>query len=272
MKSILRLPTVANVALGQRCVITCPVGLTYDAIVIDLGADSLAAYFTNVRLLINGKVEQEYASLTELKALNDVYGRDGQSRRAVLWFRRPELTNEAQRSLLALGTADVQTLSVEMDIAADMGAGVSPSVTAYGVMSEARPLGAYTKVRRFPRSFSAGGVQEFDSIPRTGGRIAAVHFITSGTINNIQVVVDNQTAIDAPTALLADLTDTAAAFFRNVANPTSYGYVLDFLGFTNALEDALITEGVADLRFKLDLAAAQTVAAVVEYIDGFQRS
>jgi len=148
-RKLIPLPSVSNVAAGSQASVRCPVGLTYDNIIVNFNGVT-AAQIKNVELRINGKVIQAYDSLTVVDDMNAFYARPyGNSSNVTFWFNRPEIENVNMwlSRLLALGTADVDTFDILMDIDS---AAVAPVIKMYAVLSEATPMGLITKLKNSP--------------------------------------------------------------------------------------------------------------------------
>jgi hypothetical protein len=76
MRNYIDLPIVKSVAAGSDFVVECPIGMTYDQILLIQGGTSFTrAHISNLQIKINGKPQREYADLDELKAENDYWGR-----------------------------------------------------------------------------------------------------------------------------------------------------------------------------------------------------
>lgn len=260
MKRTIKLPSVQNVAAGATCNLDCSVGLTYDFIDMVLTNITLAQ-LTNIKVNINGKTIQEFASGTELDNINKFHGRTAfQNSVLRLWFMRPELKDARERYMTSLGTADVQTFSISADID---GACVSPALVMYAQQGAATPFGAVTKVKAFPRTFATSGKQDIDTLPRSGARIACIHLFKSD-ISYVEMEVDGRKAVDVSKAVMQEIqTD-----FGKVPVTASATHI-DFL-VNGLLKDALRTDGVQDMRVQPTLDTSGAVRTVVEYIDGFE--
>lgn len=273
MKIFLRQPTVKNVAAGSRFTAEIPVGRTIERLIFQLGGTTFDATLLNlVRVLVNGKVIVELSG-AEILALNDHYNRgDIDGNLFSLWFTRPEMNDSQQRAIAGLGTADVQTLTVEGDIAAGA---VAPTVTLYSEESGARNLGAFVYIRRFPRSFAAGGFQEIDTLPRNGAAYLAMHVAHDGTAltatSNIELSVNGNKIWDMPVAVgNAAITGNSSGRLRHTI--TNYAH-LDF-NESGDLWDALNSAptAVKDMRLRMNLAAAGSLTVITEALHDFRES
>ena len=59
---------------GSTAVINCPLGLTYESIIFQYSGVTLAQ-IKDLRVVVNGKVIQEYDTADQLDKLNQYYGR-----------------------------------------------------------------------------------------------------------------------------------------------------------------------------------------------------
>lgn len=257
-----KLPSIANVTPGGRFVLQCPVGLTYHSILFQQGGTTFdISHLSNLEVKINGKPVQEFATGQRLVDLNAYYGRPDDTANGFfsIHFTRPEL-NPAWRHLPALGTQDVDTLTVEGDIASTASA---PTLEAYATLSQPSPLGAFIKVREYPVNFAAG-INEWDAIPK-GPRIAAIHAM-AGDFTKAELELDGLKVFDGEKAVIQELQKKAEGTKRV---PVAGFTTLDFL-LSGNLEDAIITEGVQDRRIRLTKTAAGASDLVLEMLDGFQ--
>ncbi len=263
-RKLIPLPSVSNVTPGSQASVRCPVGLTYDNIIMTFSSLTLAQ-IKDIEIRINGKVVQYYSDATVLDDINKFYGRpSGSSTSVTFWFVRPEIENVNLwlSRLLAFGTADVDTFDILFNI--DSGA-TSPVIKMHALISEAAPLGLITKVKAFPRTFSTAGEQEIDSLPKggvDGVRIAAMHLYKSD-ITKIEVDVNSVKVFDIDTPTLA----AVQADYGRV--PSSAFSTVDFM-LDGDLYRALSTKGVQDFRIKPSITTSGQITTIVEYLDSFE--
>jgi hypothetical protein len=250
------LPSLSNVAAGAQCTLNCPVGFTYDQIKLSYSGVT-DAQAKNIRVKVNGKTIQEFKDFAEIDSINKYYGRNVQSGFCTLFFNRPEMATPGVQRLTGLGTLDVATLTVEIDIDA---AAASPAIVATAVLSEPQPLGLIAKVRAFPRSFATTGQQDIDSIPRAD-RIAAIHFIKSD-VSNVEVKLNSTVVYNATKSIGADIQKD----YDRVPQ-TSDMTTVDFL-LEGDITQALIMKGVQDFRVQPTNDTTGEIRTVVEYLGG----
>lgn len=251
------LPSLANVGAGQTATLNCPVGLTYDRIEFEYSGVTLAE-MKNVEVVINGKPVMTFKDMARVKKLNDYYGRSETSGFITLHFARPEMVALRDQRLTALGTQDVSTLAINIDI--DGGA-TAPVIKAHAVQSEPQLLGAFIKVREFQFDASVAGTMEISTLPK-GPRIMALHAFKSD-VNDLEVEIDSQKVFDA-SKTLAQAIQKGYGRTPQTADATHFDTCLE-----GDLAQSLVTQGAQDLRFRLDLGSAGAVSLLVEYLDGF---
>ncbi len=264
-RKLIPLPSVSNVTPGSQASVRCPVGLTYDNIIMSFENLTLAQ-IKDIELRINGQVVQYYSDAARLDSINAFYGRpSGSATSVTFWFVRPEIENVNLwlSRLTAFGTADVDTFDILFDIDP---AAVTPAIKMHAVLSESAPLGLITKIKSFPRTFATAGAQEIDSLPKGGPegvRIAAMHLFKDD-ITSIEIDINSVKIIDTDTPTLAAL-------------ETDYGRVPDTGVFVSVdfmldgdLYRALSTKGVQDFRIKPTITAAGQITTIVEYLDSFE--
>jgi hypothetical protein len=259
MRITQRLPSLSNVAAGLTAVLNCPRGLTYDKIVLQYSGTSVTrAMLEKIRVKINGKPIQEYSDGDELQSINDYYGRADNTGAVTLYFNRPEMDNVQGQRVTGLGTSDIQTLSVEFDVAS--GAPADFAVVAYALQSEAQPLGLITKVKKYPASYATSGLMEIDNIVK-GGRIMAIHLFKSD-VSKVELEVDKQTVYEA-TKSVGEILQKEAGRAPVTASATHIDFIQE-----GDIAQALITAGVSDMRLKPTIDTSGALNVVVEYLDG----
>jgi len=259
MRKTTKLPSISNVGAGLTATLNCPLGLTYDRITFGYTGTSVTrAMLKNIQVLINGKPVQIYKDGDELSNINDYYGRPANSGFVTLYFVRPELDNVQQQRLTAIGTLDVQTLSVNVDI--DASAPGDFALTATAVQSEPQRLGVITKVKAFPMSSAVSGEIEIDNIP-VGPRIQAIHLFKSD-ISKLEVEMDGVKVYEA-SKTLGEVIQKEHSRVPVTASATHFDTQLE-----NDNTQAMVTNNVQDFRLRPTLDTSGAVRIVVEYFDG----
>jgi hypothetical protein len=274
-----KLPSIANVTAGATATLSCPVGKTYNKIMlVYTGTDVARTDFKNINVNINGKSVQTYADGAELDLINDYYGRSDTAGVLTLHFNRPEAHNLLNQRLTGLGTLDVQTLDIAFDI--DATAPGDLAMEAYAVLSEGMPLGAFVKFKRFPVTYATSGEQEIDNIPK-GPNIMAIH-LKKADVSNVEVEVDGFKFFEGSKTIIEALQKEAEPKARvpQGASCTHVDFMLEG-DYQQSLatrypkknpdgsDHPLAGRNVQDLRIRPTIDTAGALVALVEYLDGF---
>jgi coat protein len=264
-RKFINLPSVLNVAVGNTFILDVPVGgLTYEQIILDLGANITDAEITNIRVKINGEEIQFYADGTTLEDLNDYYGRPNTATFLSIFFSRPEMADLKRERLTALGTLDIQTLTIEGDI--DAGA-AGATISAYALVSEPTKLGSFTRVRRFPFNFAGSGQVEMTGIT-FGPPILGMHFQKSD-VSDVLIEDSSKAVVRMPKLILNHIQE---GYSR--APVTALFTHVDF-GLEGDPAQVLLTAGrdkngvvrTRDLRIQPTLGSSGAINLIVEYLD-----
>lgn len=257
MRVTKRLPSLSNVAAGSTSVLNLPLGRTYENIKLVYAGVTLAQ-LKNIQLKANGKVFQRFADGNEIDLINKYYGRPAADGILTMWFVQPEMKTARDERITALGTADLKTLTLEFDI--DAGA-ANPVITAHAIQSEAAPFGLCTKVLRFPVNSAVTGVQEIDNLPTAGARIKAIHLLKSD-VSAVELEINGFLAYEASKAL-SEQNQKDYARVPQTASATHLDFVLE-----GDMAQAVVTQGVQDMRLRQTLETAGATNILVEYYDG----
>lgn len=256
----IKVPKKNSVEAGTQFAIKPAIGPTYEVFYLYLKGGLTLAQLKDIRVEVRGKPIQIFRDGVQAQMLNKHYKRPLSDKADVLalWFYRPELHNLEQRRNFALGTADVDTLSITMDIAAD--APQASDIEVKARTTAARPLGVITKIKQYPQTFAQGGEQDIADIPTRDAALVGMHFGT-GHIEAMRLELDSLKVVEGTKAELHD------AYSEWVEAQTSNAH-LSFVARGDQF-DALITEGVQDFRVTIDLAQAATFPLMVEYFDSY---
>lgn len=262
MRMLVKLPSITNVAPGSTATLNCPIGRSYDRLILEY-KNLNPEQIKNLRVEIDGKPIQEYKDARQLYDINVYYKRyvinaNQKSGFLSVWFSRPEMNSLEHQRVTRLGTTGVQTFQVSFDIADDA---VNPIVIAHAVQSDPSPLGMITKVKQFVMSAATAGQFEIDSIPK-GPRILAVHFFKPD-VNHIEIEQNSRKIREGSKDFLG--------FVQRESNRVPQVTKATHLDFTleSDLYHSLETnpQVIKDQRFRLDLETAGEVRVVVEYLD-----
>lgn len=268
MKKIVRLPSISNVLPGSIATLELPIGPTYEKLIFDLTASSGldAADIGRINLLIDGEVVQTYKNLARLNKLNDYNKRDadimsGTAAQFVIHLNRAELESEIWRAAPGIGTDDVQTFHVEIEIAS--GAPASIAMRAHALVNPARQkLGAFFRIREFPANSAVAGVFEADKLPR-GPWYSVIHLFKSD-VTHVEVEANGVKIVDATKEVLERVQKGASPVQR--VPQTADATHIDMITNGNLLE-SLPTANLSDFRVKMTLGTSGAVDIVTETVD-----
>lgn len=268
MKKLNTLPSLSRVVPGSKATLQIPLGATYERIVfVATAASGLdASDIGRIDVVINGNVKMTWKNLQRLIDVNAYWGREadtvsGTRLEFALHFNRAELIDNLWRAAPGIGTEDLQTLHIEIDIAAAAPSDID--IKAYAQLNPQRqPIGAFFTIKEFPTSSSTAGQFEVDKLPR-GAWYSAVHLFKSD-IDAVEVVANDVKIVDAPKSVLERFQKGADVKAR--VPQTAKATHIDFITSGN-LMDSLPTANVQDFRIKMNLATSGAVDVVTETLD-----
>lgn len=268
MKKIQKLPSLSRVTPGATATLEFPIGPTYERVIFNVtAAASLdAADIGRVRVLVDGKEVQTFANLQRLIDINGYWGRGADSVAATLiqfalHFNRAEFENNVYRQAPGFGTADVQTMHMEIDIAS--GAPADIKIDAYALTNPVRQnLGAFYRIREFSFSSAVAGQVEMDKLPR-GPWYSAIHLFKSD-ISAVELTANDVKIVDATKSTLERFQKESSPKARVpvTAKATHIDFVIE-----GDIMDSLPTAGLQDFRVKPTLATSGSVDIVTETVD-----
>lgn len=271
------LPNVTPVTSGQPAQVRLPVpGPTFDRILLRMGATAspgLAA-ITNIRVVADGNVIQEYADATVLDSINQYHGRDAIGGAGTvaspydvcIYFRRPEVASFLQLSevaaerVTALRTRDIKSAWVEFTIT-----GAGAFCTAFSdeePVSEAEASGLITRVKKYTYNGVAGDQETLFDIARGDGKagIIAVHY-KKADVTKITLKENGFSVLDSATKeALQDMQDGDGRV------PVAGYTVVDFCSNGN-LNEVLLISPQRDFRATATITAGAAYDVYVEYLD-----
>lgn len=261
-RSVVELPSFNAVAPGQTATLDIPLGNLYHGLVLTYttatagGANqvNMEAELTEFRLKVDGKVQRRF-SMAELNVLTGFRGIPFQTGIVPIFFSEPWRRTIQGEDALAWGTADLNTMTLEIDI--DAGAS-SPTLEARGVINRiARPMGPIVKWRKFNANAGGAGLFNIQTLPKIDSYYG-VHFATA-SIDNARALLDQVETWNFTEAQMQ-------AFLTNEGLTPQTGYYHLVWDATNRLADSLPMV-VGDRRagdFRIDLTMA--AAASFDYI------
>lgn len=169
-------------------------------------------------------------------------------------FARRHLTSDKERSLFALGLADINALTIEVLCGT---ISTLTTIELFAVMTpENRRMGQHVRIHKFPQAFATTGHQEITDLPRGGVNEAylAIH-IGEGTdtyITDVTVKKGGYSLYDAVTALMHD-----QILPHNLRTAQANYYHVDF-GQSRDLTSFIPMAGVKDWRVDINWNTAPT--------------
>jgi len=265
MRKTINMPSLSGVVAGSLAALTYKIGPTYFRTYFECGGTGLAvAHFGRIYVNINGKMVQTYKDLQRLFDINGFYDRAVDTvNDFALHFSRSEL-DKMYRNAGGIGTMDVQTLDVQMEILATAPADIS--MKAYSEIDPVpQPLGVVYKIREYPFSSAVAGQVEIDKLPR-GPFYAAVHLFKSD-VSDVEVEADQVLQVKATKGVLERAQRDSSPVKRvpMTAKATSLDFCLE-----GDIAQAIQTDIVQDFRIRPTLATAGSMDVVAETIDILQ--
>ena len=259
----LKLPSLSRVAAGSKATLEMPIGPTFFNTVFSVTGTGLAVTdIEGITVLIDGKEVQKYSNLQRLVDFNNYYNRSADTiAEFMLHFFRAEMADAIYRRASGIGTADVATFHIELDIAA--GAPVDIAIVAHAYVNpERQPLGTFLKLREYPFNSAVSGQVEISNLPRKAW-YTALHLFKAD-ISAVEVEVDSVKQIDATKAIMERQQKEATPIRR--IPMTAKATTIDFLTEGDA-QQSLATGAAYDFRVKMTLDTAGAVDVVAETID-----
>ncbi len=265
-RKIVKLPSLSRVTPGSKATLELPIGPTYENILFTASGTGLTtAAFKRIDVLLDGKVVQTYKNLDRLIAINSYYNRSTDSAsQFMLHFFRGELMDVVYRRAPGIGTSDVQTFHIEIEL--DSAAPSDIAMEAHATVDpEPQPLGVFFKVREYPHSAAVAGQVEIDKLPR-GAFYGAIHLFKSD-VSAVEVELDQVKVIDATKSVLERMQKSATPVARvpQTASATHIDMMLE-----GDVAQAFKTDSVRDFRVKMTLDTAGATDIVTETLDTLQ--
>lgn len=281
-RKIVLLPSLSRVQPGSKATLEIPTGPTYMRVdlTVSAAAGLDATDIGKISVLLNGNVAQEYTNLQRLLDLNTYYDRDSDSVAATsitfaLHFFRGELLSAQRlmyqgqptivdyRRMPGIGTDDVASFHIEMDIAAAAPADIAITAHAY-YDPVSQPLGVFTRVRELPAAFAVAGLVEVDKLLK-GPIYQAIHLFKSD-VTSVEVLHNSVKIIEATKSILERLAQSASPVKR--VPVTARATHIDFC-LEGDVEQCLVTSEreTKDFRIKMNITAAGNVDVVTETFD-----
>lgn len=256
---------------GNTLTLRLPIGLTFHQVYTEYaftdvgGAITLENAVDEIRVVGNGKPIWNIRA-TELNIDNQFESRAAAQGILTIDFDRYNLRARAAEEFTSMGTGaandptPLTTLTIEMDLKAAVTGG---TISSRMRQSESRPLGMFKKKRRYVHQFTGAGTFEIDDFPR-GDLINAVFFHESANdIDRVRLERDDFVMFDRSKELNSRVQSDG------VRTPQADLYVYDTSEDGNGT-DQLVTRGVNDLRWFMEIDGTMTITSIVEYIGSLE--
>lgn len=254
---------------GNTLTLRLPIGMTFHQVFTEYAFTAsavpvlLANAVDDIRVMMNG-APQWLLSALALDIKNQFEGRNAAAGILTIDFDRYNLRTRAAEEFTSVGTGDptdttpLTTLTIEFLL--KTGSGVdSGSLVSRIRQSESRPLGFIKKVRRFVNQFTGAATVELDKFPK-GELVNAVYFFESANdIDSLRLERDNFVLFDRTKELNARIQSDG------VRVPQGDLFVHDTAEDGNGT-DQIVTAGVNDFRYFVEIDGAMTITSLVEYI------
>jgi hypothetical protein len=253
-KQIIKQPNIRGIAAGAiatgeiptvgthygtylRCLSAAGVALTPAQIKTDVG---------DIIIRING-VQIVEASATFLLDLQKYYGDNigaGNVNGIIpLSWARPHLATDQERSVFALGMADVSSFTIDVKVT---GVAVLSSIEVLSeVTPEVRRLGQHIRINKFPQSFATTGLQEITTLPKEGndvGYLALYIEESAGAVDKVTVKLGGNNIFEEVDPYLNQV-----LLEKTLRNPQA-GYFHVAFDRSNDLSGLIPMVGVQDFR------------------------
>lgn len=203
------LPNAGQLGPSQTSTFAIPVGVTYFHLDLYVEANTgggsgpvAKADWGNVigdiRLSVDGE-EKMRVPATMLIAMAEYYGQTVTDGVLPIYLARPQMETLQGQDATAYGTADVQNMSLEVDI---LGVSSIDKLDLYAEFGNNTPLGAHLVIRRKGFQPSATGELQISDIPRANYNMFALHADTAA-ISEIEVEADTRELISGTREILA---------------------------------------------------------------------
>jgi len=260
------------VAAGQTATIELPIGeLVFHELLLLYGTTAAGganrvnteAHITEVRVKLNGKVQRVF-SAAQLFNLNEVNGITFAAGFLPIFFGEPWRRSADGEDVLAWGTDDISTFTVEVDIDA---AALNPTLDARIVVDRVRrPLGPIVKWRRFTVPVSAIGIVNVTTLPKQDAYYRLHAFST--VIDDVEVTIDQLEVFKMTDGQMRELYTemglaVPAALTSIIFDPTQR--VGDALGMATRLPNGQ-TRAVSEFRVDYNMSAATSFALITEVL------
>lgn len=213
----------------------------------ELTRAQILADVSNIRVKLDGvqvvSVDARFL-LDRQKYLGDSIGDGNQDGIIRIPFELPHIPFPQGRRASAMGTADLDTISVEVDV---IGVAQLATIELYTEMDKEanKPLGDHVRLEKYNRNFSSTGDFEISDLPykdrNLKGYLAAHIYTTAGVLASVEVKKDGEIVLDQ---VPMELNKVQNAYAKRT-DQTNYQHI-DF-GRGMGLDSFLATKGATSL-------------------------
>jgi hypothetical protein len=273
MKTTRKMPSFQGVGAGQVATLELPIGLTYHALLFELGGTFTTSLIDKISFDFNGRPVWELTG-DELDDVNTyVNGApyNGTDRQIYLSFDRIGQRLKEMSEMTAIGTGmpydgdpksatynptPLVSIVCKIEINA---AAVNPTIEAYAIQSGPRSLGAFIKRRKYYRTISGAGRLEVSDLPK-GDPIDKIWiYAPGGNLDKVTLDRDNYRAFER-TVTQNDFVQT----YHARRTPVTNLYVIDPAETGNGMD--MINSAVYDFRLGLETSGAENFTIIVDYL------
>lgn len=261
-----KMPNGSGIGAGQTATFNLPLGLTYYELAIRMSADlaggtiyadvaeaNWGSALGEIRLLIDGSVKIR-ANAADLVSIWKYYGQPFTAGVLPIFLGRPWQRTAAGEDAPAYGTGGVQSMTLEIDIAAGI---TVDSLNVYATQGAQTPLGDHYVLRKFTFGVGNTGLYELSDLPRGNFGTLAFH-VDSDDISEMSVEANQRIIREGDRALLAALGSQTGKSFQTDWTHMSF---VD----TDRLSD-MLAMALEDLRVKMTFTATGNRVIYAEQI------
>lgn len=249
----------SNVVATGVATSSLPLGMSYNAIVLQLGGTFTTTHLTDIKVRLNGKVVWNDTALRN-NLINVYRGMPTSTAFTEIDFTEPKLKLIQDQYLGNINTAlGVSSLALECTITG----ATNPTLTPFYELNGPAKLGVIAKRILFTAAFSAAGKFPFKIIDaaNAGALVKRVHFSHTGNMTSLEVKKNGTVIFDN---IATAVNTRSQARFGKTAQSNLYAYdpIVDDNG-----SNMLVTADARNLEFNPTFSASDNVVAVAEVID-----
>jgi hypothetical protein len=254
LTQIIKQASATGITASSVATVKIPTGGTHYALILaPKAAAGTAVSVANMKTAIgnmvlkhNGEQVMEGTATFFLdlqKYYGDSYGAGNVAGVIMIPFAPTHFTNFVERQVFAVGTRNIQTLTLDMNI---LDTTNMATIDVYSELTpESRPRGKYLRIKKFSRTFGATGEHEVADLPLEGATVGykALHITQgSGTFTSATVKIANFSFFDNV------LTYINTAILAACCRTTQSGYFHIDFAKNNDITSLVPMGGVQDFR------------------------